>query len=110
MLKKWLLGATNIVKMSDKSKYVYCSYGMVFYGAGSRSFGNAFARKVGIFGIDNSLPSQTDYHKSNFSVLGEGRTDNINGSLGTAEKKLSITISKAKTKFCLILHYNGGSS
>ena len=43
-------------------------------------------------------------------MLGEGPTDDINGSIGTAEKKLSINFSKAKTKFCLSLHYNGDNS
>ena len=43
-------------------------------------------------------------------MLGEGPTDDINGSIGTAEKKLSINFSKANTKFCLSLHYNGDNS
>ena len=34
-------------------------------------------------------------------------TDDINGNVGTAEKMYSINFSKAKTKFCLSLHYNG---
>ena len=43
-------------------------------------------------------------------MLGEGPTDDINGSIGTAEKKLSINFSKAKTKVCLSLRYNGDNS
>ena len=43
-------------------------------------------------------------------MLGEGSTDNINGSVGTVEKKFNINFSKAKTKFCLSLHYNGDNS
>ena len=39
-------------------------------------------------------------------MLGEGPTDDINGSVGTAEKKFSINFSKAKTKYCLSLYYN----
>ena len=40
-------------------------------------------------------------------MLGEGLTDNINGSVGAAEKKFGINFSKAKTNFCLSMHYNG---
>ena len=63
-----------------------------------------------IFSIENGLASQTDYRKNIFLAIGEGPTDDINGSIGTAEKKLSIKSSKAKTKLCLILHYISDSS
>ena len=43
-------------------------------------------------------------------MLGEGPTDDINSSIGAAEKKISIHFSKAKAKLCLILHYNGDNS
>ena len=52
-LKNCLVGATNIVKNSDKSKHVYSGYGIAFDGADLWSFGNDFARIVVIFGIDN---------------------------------------------------------
>ena len=50
-LKNCLFGANNIVKISDKSKYEYSSYGIAFDGLGSWSFGNDFARNVVIFGV-----------------------------------------------------------
>ena len=40
------LGVTNIVKNSDKSKYMYGGYGIVFDGKGNCSFGNGFVRNV----------------------------------------------------------------
>ena len=43
-------------------------------------------------------------------MLGEGPPDDINGTVGTAKKKFSINYSRAKTKFWLSLHYNGGNS
>ena len=52
----------------------------------------------------------TDNRKSNFLVLGEGPTQGINDSTGSAEKKISINFSKANTKICLRLHYNGDDS
>ena len=35
ILKNCLFGATNIVKNSDKSKYVYSGYGIAFDGKGN---------------------------------------------------------------------------
>lgn len=40
-------------------------------------------------------------------VLAERLTQDINDSLGTAEKKICINSTKANTKFALILYYNG---
>ena len=40
----------------------------------------------------------------------EEPTDDINGSVGTTEKMFDIKFIKAKTKFCLSLHYNGDNS
>ena len=67
-------------------------------------------RNVTIFGVANSSSSHTDNCKNNFLVLGEGPTDDINDSIGAAEKKFSINFSKAKTKLCLSLHYNRDNS
>ena len=43
-------------------------------------------------------------------MLGKGPTDDINGSIGAAEKTFSINFRKTKTKLCLILHYNDANS
>ena len=48
--------------------------------------------------------------RKKFLVINERRTDDVNDSVGTAEKKFSINLNKSKTKFCLSLHYNGNSS
>ena len=39
-------------------------------------------------------------------VLAEVSTYGINGKFGSPEKKFSINVTKAHTKFCLSLHYN----
>ena len=39
-------------------------------------------------------------------MLGEGPTDDTDGSLDTSMKNFSINVSKAKLKFCLRLHFN----
>ena len=51
-----------------------------------------------------------DNRKNDLLVLGEGDTFGINGSLWVPEKKIDIDFSKAKTKFCLSLHYNSDNS
>ena len=101
-----MFGATNIVKNSDKSKWVYTGYGIAFDGEGSWSFGNDFDKNVIIFCVDNSSSSHADNHKNNFSMLGEGPTYDINGSFGGAKKKFSINFTKAKKKICFSLHYS----
>ena len=105
-----MFGATNIVKNSDKEKYMYSDYRMVFDSAGSWSFNNDSARNVVISGVDNSSSSHADNRMNEFLVLSEGPTSGNNGSFGSAEKKFSINFSKADKKFGLSLHYNDDSS
>ena len=85
---------------------------MTFDGEGFWSFANDSdsARNFVIFGVDNISSSHTDNRKNNFLVLGEEPTFGINGTQGEAEKRISINVSKANTKLCLSLHYNGDES
>ena len=57
---------TNIVKNSDKIKYVYSGYRIAFDGARSLSFGNDYAMKVCNFYVDNNSSSHTDKCKNTF--------------------------------------------
>ena len=50
-LQNFLFGATNIVKASDKAKWVYSGYGIAFDGKGFWHFGKDFFRNVRIFGV-----------------------------------------------------------
>ena len=43
-------------------------------------------------------------------MLGKEDTFGINGSFDAPGKNFSINFSKAKTKFCLRLHYNDDNS
>ena len=108
--KNCSFGATNVVRNSDKEKYVHSRYGITFDSGGSWKFDNDFARNVIIFGVDNSSSSHSDNRKNNFLILGEGPAYGINGSFGSPEKKFDINFSKVNTKFCLSLHYNVGNS
>ena len=107
ILKNCMLVATNIVKNSDKEKWIYSTFGIAFDGTGSQNLCNDFAKSAVIFGVDNSFSSHTDNCKNNFLVFGEGPTYCVNGSF---EKRFSINFSKANTKICLSFHYNGDNS
>ena len=89
---------------------MYSGYETAFDGKSEWSFDNDYARNVIIFGVDNSLSSHADNLKNNFLILDEGDTFGTNGSFGAPEKKLSISFSKASTRFCLSLHYNADNS
>ena len=67
---------------------MYSDCGIAFAGAGSWSFGDYFARNVIIFGIDNSSSIHVHNRKNGFLVLGEGPADDINDSVGSANKNL----------------------
>ena len=86
-IKNCLFGATNMVKNSDKEKYVHSDYEIAFDGKSKWSFDNDTAGNVVIFGIDNSSWHHTDNLKNNFLMLDEGDTFGINGSFGGAGKK-----------------------
>ena len=64
--KNCLFGTTNIVKNSDKEKYVYSGYGITFDSGGSWSFDNDTVRNVIFFVVDSSSSSHADNRKNNF--------------------------------------------
>ena len=97
--KNCLFGETNIVKKSDKEKYVYSGYGIAFGSADFWNFDNDSSRSIIIFGVDNSSSSHGYSSKNNFSVLSDNLFFGINRSFVSAEKKFSINFSKANTKF-----------
>ena len=56
-------------------------------------FGNVFATKLVMFGVNNSLSSHDDNRTNKFLLLDEGQTNYINRSVVTAEKKISINFA-----------------
>ena len=76
--KNGLFGAINIVKNSDKEKYVQSGYGITFDSGGFWSFDNDTARNVIIFGVDNSSSFNSDNRNNNFLISVEGPTFGIN--------------------------------
>lgn len=109
-LKHSLFGATNIEKDTNKHKWKYKGYGITFDGKGMQNFGNDFARNNIIFVVDINLSSHRSNRKNDFLFLCERPIEGINDSIGAAEQKLSIHLSKRNTKFYLHLHYNGGKN
>ena len=79
---------------------MYSGYGTAFDGTGLWSFGYDFARNVVTYAVVNNSLSHSDNLKNVFLVLGEGPTDNINGSIGATEQKFKMK------KLRLSLHYN----
>ena len=98
-----MFGATNIVKNSDKEKYVYNGYGIAVDGKGECSFSNDPARNVIMFWVDNSSSSHTGNLKKDFLILGEGPNFRINGSFHASEKKkLILILLKQRQSFVLV--------
>ena len=92
-------------------KYGYSGYRIGFDRRGSFSFpGSGFGSNALIFGVDMSSSVHVDNKKKkNILILGKGPTQGLEHTL-TAEKMYSLNFTKANTKFCLSLHYNGGNS
>ena len=73
-LKNCLFASSNIVKNSDKEKYVYSGYGIAFDRKVEWSFRNDYDRNFITFdsySFDNSSSSHTDNRQINFLILGE---------------------------------------
>ena len=95
-----MFGATNVLKNSDKAKWVYFGYGIALDQADLWNFGNGFSRNIVIFGVNDSSSSHS------VKVLGEGPTSGINSSFSSPQRKFSINFTDANTKFCLSSHDN----
>ena len=78
---------------------MHSGYGKTIDSAGSWSVDNDFARNVIISDVGNSSSSHTDNCKNYFLILDESSTYSINGSFELSEKKFSINVNKANTKF-----------
>ena len=63
-----------------------------------------------IFGVDDSSSSHSNNRENIFFSVRSRPIDDMNGKVDGAEQKFSIDFTKPKTKFCLILRYNGDNS
>ena len=109
-IKNYLFGTVKLPRNTIKSKFIYEVRGLSFDGAGSRSFESEFFINPVIFYDDNCSSIFIDNLKNNFLVLGEGPTDGIDNSIGAAETKFIINLTKENTKFLFILDCNRGKN
>ena len=109
-LKNSLFGAVKLTKNADIDEYGYFGYGIGFDRRSSFLFpGGGFGQNVIIFGVDMSSSIHFDNKKKDILIIGKGATQDLEHIL-TAEKMYSINFTKANTKFCLSLRYNGANS
>ena len=101
-MHKKLFSATNIVKGSDNEKHVYSNYGVSFDGTGEGKY-----LVIVIFGSDDSLSFHTDNHKNDFQYQ---MKEILLVLMVALMHQFSINFTKAKTKLCLSLYYNGDNS
>ena len=106
-----LFGALRLTKNTDIDKYRYSGYGIGFdrHGFYSHLSGGTGKNAI-IFPVDTGLSTMIDNKGKDILILGEGPTQGLGGHSLSAEKMYSINFTKANTKFCLSLHYNGANS
>ena len=109
-LETCLFGAVSLTKHVDINQDKYSGYGIGFDRKGEFSFGNGFGRGCIIFGVDMSSSVYVDKKRKDILILGEGRTQGLDGTTLTAEKLYSINFTENNKKFCSSLHYNGADS
>ena len=113
-----LLGAMQITKNADTSKYNHKGYGICFDEGGT--FGHTIneggfahttnARNVLIFGVDMSFSVQATNRANHIYVMGTEFVQGINDTTIHAEKKFYRNFTDHGKTFVLKLHYNGNNS
>ena len=106
-----LLGAMQITKNANTSKYKYKGYGICFDEGGSFSKGNiSNCKNVLIFGVDESSLVHANNKANNIYVMGDLFVQGINDTTLYAEKIYSQNCTQPSKKFVLSLHYNDNDS
>ena len=109
--KNALFRAVKLTKNADIAKYKYFGYWIGFNGRGIFSHpGREEGKNVIIFGVDISSSTKIDNKKKDILILGFGPAHGLDEHSLTAEKIYSINFTKANTRFCLSLHYNGANN
>ena len=106
-----LFGATKLTTNPAPDKYSHSGYGISFNIRGSFSLPNGgFGKNVMILGADTSSSVRIYNIKKETLIIGEGQTQGLDDTTGTAEAEYSINFTEQGKKFCLSLHYNGSNS
>ena len=109
-LENCLFSAIKLTKHPDIDSHKYSRYGIGFDRKGKFSFGDGFRHITIISGVDMTSSVHVDNMKKDFLILGEGRTQGLDDTTLTSEKKYSISFTENNKKFCLSLHYNESNS
>ena len=110
-IKNALLGAMEITKNADTSKYKYKGYGICFDEGGSFSKGNINnGKNVLIFGVDESSLVHANNKANNIYVMGDLFVQGINDTTLYGEKIYSQNFTQPGKKYVLSLHYNHNDS
>ena len=83
-----------MTKHVNVDKYKYSGYDIVFDLKGEFSASNGFGRNCINFGVDMSSSVHVDHKKKYILVLGEGRTQGVDGTILTAQKAYSINFTR----------------
>ena len=84
----------SLIKHVDIDQYKYSGYGIGFNRKGEFPFGNGFDRNCVIFGVDMSSSVHVDNKKKDILFLGDGPTQELDGTTLTAKKLYSINFTE----------------
>ena len=105
-LENSLFGTVKLVKNAEIDQQKFSGYGTAFAMKGTFGFpAIGFGENVMIFGADMDSSEHID-----ILILGKGPTQELHGTMLTADKMYSINFREHNKKFCLSLHYNGQNS
>ena len=112
-INEWIFSKTEILRRktesAGKSKFTYNGWGIAFGRNWYWSFDGDTARKVLIFGLVIVHHLISIIQEVPFLHQAKDQVKVLIVAL-VQQKKISISISKAKTEFCLSLHYSGDES
>ena len=106
-LENCFLEAVSLPKHVDIDQYKYSGYGIRFDRKGEFPFGKGFGRNCVIFEVDMSSSVHVNYKKKDILFLGDGPTQELDGTTLTAEKLYPINLTENIKKFCLSSIING---
>ena len=89
-----MFGAVSLTKINDIDEYKYSAYGIGFHRKGKFSVGNGFGRNCIIFGVDMSSFVHVDNKKKYILILGEGPTQELDGTTLTTDKIIQSVLLK----------------
>ena len=109
ILNNCLFGSAKLTKNADLDKYKYKSYSIGFDPRLEILFKDgSMRRNVIIFTADMSSSVHINNKKKDISILGP--TQQLDGTISTAETKYPINFPELRKRFVLILHYSGRNS